>query len=59
MSCSSKEPRKKELNLDVLLLTGPRYEEARRLKQHPEWFDGIFIRIPEMKVTRRRKQRQR
>ncbi|AIY90046.1 hypothetical protein [Geoglobus acetivorans] len=53
--------RKKEnqLNLDVLLLTGLRYEEARRLQQNPEWFDGNFIRIPEMKVTRQRRQRQR
>jgi len=53
--------RKKEnqLNLDVLLLTGLRYEEARRLQEHPEWFDGNFIRIPEMKERRRRKQRQR
>ncbi|MBC7114958.1 MAG: site-specific integrase [Archaeoglobi archaeon] len=52
----SKENR---LNLDVLLLTGLRYEEARRLQEHPEWFDGNFIRIPEMKKKRKRRQRQR
>jgi len=41
-----------QLNLDVLLLTGLRYEEARRLQEHLEWFDGNFIRILEMKGRR-------
>jgi len=40
------------MNLDVLLLTGLRYEEARRLQEHLEWFDGNFIRILEMKGRR-------
>ena len=29
----------------ALLYSGMRYVETQRLKKHPEWFDGSFIRI--------------
>ena len=47
------------INLDVLLLTGLRYEEARMLQKHPDWFDGEFVYIPEMKGKRKEKQMER
>jgi hypothetical protein len=46
--------------LDALLLTGLRYVEAQRLQQHPEWFDGKFIHLPEFAQKKaKRKQRER
>jgi hypothetical protein len=38
--------RKYEVILTNLLLTGMRYEELYRFRQHPEWFDGNFIHLP-------------
>lgn len=46
-------PNEHKINLDVLLLTGLRYQEARELQKHPEWFDGNFVRIPERKRKRK------
>lgn len=45
--------------LDTMLLTGLRYVEAQRLQGNPDWFDGRFIHIPEMKLFRVRRQRER
>ena len=38
--------RKYEVIFYSLLLTGMRYEELYRFRQHPEWFDGNFIHLP-------------
>ncbi len=38
--------RKYEIIFSALLLTGMRYEELVRFRQHPEWFDGSFIHLP-------------
>jgi hypothetical protein len=49
-----------QVKLDTLLLTGLRYVEARRLHEHPEWFDGKFTHLPESAVRKaKRKQRER
>jgi len=37
---------------DMCLLLGARYEECRRIQKHPEWFDGNFVHIEEMKAKR-------
>ena len=36
-----------KLMLSALLHTGMRYAEFRRFQQHPEWFNGTNIRLPE------------
>ena len=46
--------------MDCLLLTGLRYEEMLRVRQHPEWFDGNFIHLPQWaqkKAMRKQKER--
>jgi len=49
-----------QVRLDALLLTGLRYVEAQRLHEHPEWFDGKFIHLPEYaQLKAKRKQRER
>lgn len=48
-----------QINLDCLLLTGLRYQEAKELQKHPDWFDGDFIHLPETKAKRQRQQMER
>ncbi|HVH15118.1 MAG TPA: site-specific integrase [Candidatus Angelobacter sp.] len=49
-----------QTRLDVLLLSGLRYVEARRLYDHPDWFDARFIHLPEFAQRKvRRKQNER
>lgn len=49
-----------QVRLDALLLTGLRYVEAQRLREHPEWFDGKFIHLPEYaQLKAKRRQRER
>lgn len=46
--------------LNGLLYSGMRYIEAQRFQEHPEWFDGEFIHLPEMAVLKNeRKQKRR
>jgi hypothetical protein len=46
--------------LDGLLLTGMRYVEAKRFLEHPEWYDGTFIHLPEFAQKKaKRKQLER
>ena len=46
--------------LDTLLLTGLRYVEAQRLHDHPDWFDGNFLNLPDYAVKKaKRKQKER
>jgi len=52
-------PNEHRINLDVTLLTGLRYEEAKKLQKHPEWFDGEFVYIPESKAKRTEGQMER
>jgi len=41
-------------------ITGLHYEEAVRLRQNPDWFDGNFIHLPEWAQQKaKRKQRER
>lgn len=50
-----------QINLDALLLTGLRYEEAQLLQKNPEWFDkeSGFIHVPESKAKRQKDQMER
>ena len=41
----------------ALLYSGMRYAECKRLKEHPEWFDGNFIHTPNLKKKSRQKDR--
>lgn len=34
----------------TLLYTGMRYKDCKRLKKHPEWFNGDGIKIPSLKM---------
>jgi hypothetical protein len=50
----------KQILLDCLLLSGMRYEEFYRLRQHEDWLSGKFIYLPqwaEKKVKRKQKDR--
>ncbi|MBN1861370.1 MAG: site-specific integrase [Candidatus Thermoplasmatota archaeon] len=47
-------------SLNALLLTGMRYVEMQRFQEHPQWFDGMFIHLPEEAVLKHeRKQIER
>ena len=35
-----------QIMFKTLLLTGMRYVEAKRFQNHPEWFEGDFINLP-------------
>src|SRR4030042_4736373 len=39
-------------SLNALLLTGMRYIEMQRFQKHPEWFDDMFIHLPEEAVLK-------
>ena len=46
--------------VNALLLTGMRYVEMQRFQQHPEWFDGEFIHLPDYAQKKhKRKQKSR
>jgi integrase len=53
-SIMAKMSKKDDLtNFDMCLLLGARYEEARRIQAHPEWYDGTsFVEIQEHKTKR-------
>lgn len=49
-----------QTRMDALLLTGLRYLEAQRFHDHPDWFDGNFLNLPDYAVKKaKRKQRER
>jgi len=49
-----------EIQFKALLLTGMRYVEMQRFYDHPEWFDGKFIHLPEIAMKKaKRKQKER
>ena len=48
-----------QTRLDTPLLTGLRYVEAQRLHDHPDWFDGHFLNLPDYAVKKaKRKQKE-
>ena len=52
--------RKHETQFKALLLSGMRYIEVQRLYDHPEWFDGGFIHLPDMAIKKaKRRQKER
>lgn len=54
------QKRDNEIKLKALLFSGLRFVEAQRLYDHHGWYDGGFIRLPEMAVKKAlRRQRQR
>lgn len=45
-------------NFDMCLLLGARYEECKRIQNHPEWYDGEkYVHIDEKKAKRIAKRR--